>query len=435
MRADHAYAEKLARFAPETLLPLLEVPEREAIEGLATRYRFSFSELRLVAEAARDLQMWREPGIGRWWPEAERAQGPTPQSARERKKRLLAALDTHLSLLRSEAKRYPERGEQLRGAPPATLKLARRPPTNERIFGLCPAYSPQSVCCGLHTLDAVTGCSFGCSYCTIQTFYGETATLDEALPQKLAELPLEAGRFYHIGTGQSSDSLVWGNRGGVLDALVAFAERNPQLLLELKTKSERIDYFLEHGAPPNLVVSWTLNPDAVIRNEEHRTASLERRLEAASRIAAAGVRVAFHFHPMVHYAGWREDYTGIAAELVRRFRPEEVLFLTMGSVTLIRPVVQEIRRRGGESKILQMELIPDHHGKLTYPDEKKIALFGELYRALSPWHREVFFYLCMEPRPIWEAAWGFCYPENNFEARFAEHFRKRCGESAQKGAA
>ena len=50
------------------------------------------------------------------------------------------------------------------------------------------------------------------------------------------------------------------------------------------------------------------------------------------------------------------------------------------------------RRRGGETKVLQMERGADPHGKLTYPVETKMRLFRHLYRGFQAWHRQVFFF-------------------------------------------
>ena len=98
------------------------------------------------------------------------------------------------------------------------------------------------------------------------------------------------------------------------------------------------------------------------------------------------------------------------------------LFISMGAVTFIKPVVRQIRRRGGETKILQMDLVPDHNGKLTYPDETKVELFSRLFDCFTPWHAEVFFYLCMEAAPIWEQVLGRAFPTNEeFERAFASH--------------
>ena len=93
---------------------------------------------------------------------------------------------------------------------------------------------------------------------------------------------------------------------------------------------------------------------------------------------------------------------------------------------MIRPVAREIRRRGGETKILQMEMATDPHGKLTYPDSRKVELFRHLYGAFRPWHKEVFIYLCMEKSSIWEAVFGRSYASN---ADFDKDFARRCGVS------
>ena len=407
------YAEKLQGFAERTLLPRLQPSTRDFILGLAEAYRFTFQELRQAALAARDLEMWSEEPFERLWARFESA---TPGSGRERKKALFASLGGELQELRRGPKTYPDSGLD---APALRHVRLEERQTDKEIFGLCPAYSDHTVCCGLYTLDAVRGCPFGCSYCTIQTFYGEAAELEADLPTKLATLELDPDRRYHIGTGQSSDSLVWGNRGNHLESLLEFAAEHPNVLLELKTKSDNIGYLLDAQVPENVVCSWSLSTETLIRNEEHHTASLRRRLDAARSVADAGIRVAFHFHPMVHYLGWLAEYDEVAAHLLECFNAQEIAFLSMGSVTLIKPVIQEIHRRGGNTKILQMELVPDAHGKLTYPDAVKLELFRHLYRALSPWHDEVFFYLCMEPSHIWEGTFGHAYATNQaFEEDF-----------------
>lgn len=426
---DTSYRDKLARLRDQTLLPKLPEQEQRELEALAERYRFTLQQLRIVAQAARDLRMWREGTLVELWDTLEGREG-LAADRRARARQLIGAIEAHVAALAGQDKRYPD--TPLDGPPRRKVKLAEAE-TERRIYGLCPAWSEKTICCGLYTLDAVTGCPYDCSYCTIQTFYGERAELDAGLAEKLEAIgaELEPGVFRHIGTGQSSDALVWGDASGMLDALCAFAAAQPQVLLELKTKSARVEPLLARaeGVPGNVVCSWTLAPPAVIANEEHGTADLEARLAAARRVCDAGLQVAFHCHPMVRYEGWREDYVALAERLLDRFAPEEVLFFTLGSVTLIKPVVKAIRERGGESKILQMPLTPDHHGKLTYPDEQKVELFSTLYRALTPWHEGVFFYLCMEPKPIWERSLGFCHADSAaFEAAFGEHFRRSVRE-------
>ena len=83
-------------------------------------------------------------------------------------------------------------------------------------------------------------------------------------------------------------------------------------------------------------------------------------------------------------------------------------------------MIKEIRRRGEPTRILQTELVKDPHGKLTYPDDLKVEMFSTMYRALAPWRRQVFMYLCMEKPAIWDRAFGWRFASNEqFEQAFA----------------
>ncbi len=132
--------------------------------------------------------------------------------------------------------------------------------------------------------------------------------------------------------------------------------------------------------------------------------------------------MAFHFHPIIYYNNWKDDYRQLVETVLNTFSPQEVLFVSFGSVTFIKPVLKQIRRSPLETKITQMELVKDPHGKLTYPDAIKIEKFRSMYHFFRPWHNDVFFYLCMEKAGIWEEALGFVYASNDqFEQTMLDH--------------
>jgi len=409
-----------------TLYDVLDGRDARLLDRLGADYRLTHQELRKLAEAARDLDMWREARLEDWWRDLEDAV-PAGLDRRQRKKRLLALLEGRLRELRQRPTAYPATGL---GKPYRNGIRAVATSNDDAIFGDCPVASPKTVCCNLRTIDATQNCAYGCSYCTIQTFYGDTLRFDPDLEDKLARIALEPDRRYHIGTGQSSDSLAWGNKYGILDKLCDFARARPNVVLELKTKSANVSYFMRHEIPGNVVCAWSLNTDTIVRNEEHLTAGIEERIAAARKVASRGIKVAFHFHPMIHYEGWRTDYAALAARLLDTFDPEEVLWVSFGSVTFIKPVIREIRRRGEPGRILQAELVPDPHGKLTYPDRVKIDMFRHMHAAFEPWRDSVYTYLCMERADIWDAVFGGHYPDNDaFEADFLDQAMRKLGRA------
>lgn len=392
------------RWLSDPLIPALSFADQAFLKRLATEYRLSFEEVRHLAQAARDLEMWREMPLDTWWKEIEselQADEVTPKTA------LLEHLDEHLSRLRTSEKNYPT--EPLRGLTRGKAVLVERR-TSTPILSLCPFFSEGANCCGLYSLDAASGCALGCSFCAISAVLGETVEFPTDLAQRLSAVELNPDRFYHVSTGEFTDSLVWGNRNGMLDILFDFARRHPNVQLELKTKTDRIDYLLEHAPTDNILCTWLLNSETIIRNEEPAAATLRRRLQSARAVAHRGYRVGFHIKPLVYYSGWRAEYASLAGHLLADFSPDELAFVALGVMWFNAPVIREIRRRGGESKVLQMPLVEDPKGKLTYPMERRVELYSNLYKALQPWHGQVFFFLCMETAPVCERVLGRLVP-------------------------
>jgi spore photoproduct lyase len=408
-----------------TMLDALNEEHRTFVERVAGEHRLTFQEKRRLVEIARDMELWGERGLAAWWDDQR---SKSTLTGRELKRHMLASLERMVKGIFDRPARYTA-GDSSRPVARDSKPVVTRS-SDKKVWGMCPVASDKTVCCNLRTIDAVENCVFGCSYCTVQTFYTKEVVFDGDFARKLNEIPIEPGRFYHFGTGQASDSLAWGNRNGTLDALCGWAADHPDVLLELKTKSSNVRYFTDGDpdVPANVVCSWSLNTPAVVEHEEHFTASLDDRLNAARAVADEGVGVAFHFHPMVWYEGWPADYTRLAGMVIDRFAPEEVRFVSFGSVTLIKPVIRKIRELGNPTKINQVELVPDPHGKLTYTDDIKVQLYKKIYSAFAPWKDDVFMYLCMEKRSIWERTFGYAYDTNaEFESDFGRRtMPRRC---------
>jgi spore photoproduct lyase len=53
-------------------------------------------------------------------------------------------------------------------------------------------------------------------------------------------------------------------------------------------------------------------------------------------------------------------------------------------------------------------------------------MFSHAYECFTPWHGQVFFYLCMENQRLWRPVFGFDYSSNQAfeEAMKASYFAK-----------
>ncbi|MEM7195468.1 MAG: spore photoproduct lyase family protein [Pseudomonadota bacterium] len=398
--------DRFEQLAANTAFARLAASEQEFLREQSRSLRFTQQEIQQLSDISLDRQQWKEAPLAKSWPAAVRE-----NDQRRLKKRLLAQVREAHENLKSTPRDYLQ-FDKKQDTPPTQKPILKVEVKPQLGLGRCPVASERTRCCNLLTLDAVEKCGFDCSYCSIQSFYhGNEVVFDQGFSDKLRNLKLDPDKTYHIGTGQSSDSLMWGNKQGVLEALCDFAERNPNVILELKTKSKNIGWLLKNDYPANILCTWSLNPQTIIDHEEHRSASLSERLDCAEKITAKGRLVGFHFHPIIAYQGWHRGYEDIGEQLTERFDPASVALVSMGTLTYAKSVMKTIRQRPFKSKILQMPLV-ETAGKYSYPTETKLDMFQTVYRSLRPWHAMVFFYLCMEPADLWQPVFGFQY-ENN----------------------
>lgn len=408
------YAQKFNTSIQNTLYGKLPVHEQEFIQQKAYALKFSHQELKQIIDIARDLGMWNEKSIIEIFPD------------HDQKKVVFTRLRAAYEDIRNAPNSY--KNFELKNIPTEQKYTFKTEPKEGFGLGLCPVASEKTRCCNLLTLDAVESCGFDCSYCSIQSFYNQnTITFDSGFADKLLNLKLDQNKTYHIGTGQSSDSLMWGNREGILDALFLFAANNPNVILEFKTKSDNVKYFLQNEVPKNILCTWSLNTKTIIQNEEHLAASLEKRINAARKVADKGVKVGFHFHPIVEYENYLDEYQEVYEKLILEFQPQEVALVSFGTLTFIKPVIKQLREREFRTKITQIPHA-DANAKTSYPHATKVEMFKHAYESFKPWHNKVFFYLCMEDHGMWKEAFGYQYATNNdFEREMLSAYCQKIG--------
>ena len=409
------YDDKFTSAIKNTFFDKLSLDEQNFIKERSFYYKFSNQEIKQLINFSRDLEMWDEGSLKDIFIE------------HSQRKVVFTRVKKAYEDIRNKPNSY--KNFTLKNIPKEqkfTFKTAKKDGFG---LGLCPVASEKTRCCNLLTLDAVESCGFDCSYCSIQSFYNQnTITFDTTFKDKLLNLKLDKNKTYHIGTGQASDSLMFGNREGVLDALFLFAKENPNVILEFKTKSDNIKYLLENNVPKNIFCTWSLNTPTIIENEEHLTASLNKRIDAAKALANKGIKIGFHFHPIVEYVGYLDEYKEIYDRLLKEFDSKDVALVSFGTLTFIKPVIKQLRGREFHTKITQ---IPheDASGKTSYPDKTKVEMFKHAYESFKPWHKDVFFYLCMEEHQMWNKTFGYQYSTNNdFETAMLSSYAKKISQ-------
>ena len=379
----------------DKLLFSFTLDKQTRLLSLIDKYQMSRSDALEIFKAEADLELFSLPDIFSF---LDFSLIDTKQ-AKRRKEELFRQLRKEMDIIKYSKTDYSS------FFPP---KIIRKKTTstiitddNITLLGKCPCPIDGEVtrCCKLTTLDAVSQCSFGCSYCSVQSFYSENKiSIVSNLGERLKKLDLTG--IWHIGTGQASDSLLLGNSFNTLTALNEFAKEHPEIIIELKTKSNRVD-FLDQKFERNIVFTWSLNAPTICKKEEHLTASLENRIKAAKKIVEHGNLVGFHIHPMMYFTDYKEEYSYVVKLIEDNFSPQDIMMISMGTLTFTKSVLEHLRTNRTPSRVLSMPLVPAA-GKFSYPNEIKEEMFSHVYSSFSSNFKDnIFFYLCMEDPSLW----------------------------------
>lgn len=279
-------------------------------------------------------------------------------------------------------------------------------------FKKCPGSDGQ-VCCNYFIINFASNCPMDCSYCYLQEYLLDNASLKvfsnigDLIEEADRTLQKHRGVFFRIGTGEITDSLALEPYTGMVHELIPYFAEQPNVLLELKTKSDCVASLLDLDPKGRVVVAWSMNPQRVIDLDEHGTASLNDRLAAARRCQDAGYRLGFHFDPMIEYAGWETDYRSMLEQIFATIDWRRLSWLSLGVLRETPGLKRMMRQRFPQSRLLTGEQVLCPDGKFRYFQPLRV----KMYRKMVEWIRRaaptVKVYLCMESREVWQQVFGF----------------------------
>lgn len=280
-------------------------------------------------------------------------------------------------------------------------------PFKGTFFKRCPGSRPGLMCCNYFVLNLGQQCDMNCSYCYLQSFINSPVmTIYSNIDQAILELKNlyrdMGGHKARVGTGEVIDSLSLDDLTLYSRDLIVLFREFPNWTLEFKTKSAKVDQFLDLEHVGNTVVSWSINPQNIVAAEEHGTASLTERLAAARRCRDRGFPVAFHIDPMIWHPEWRQSYLHLVSEITSMFRPEEVNVISLGALRFQPEQRHMMRERFGmKSLVTSSEVFVGNDGKMRYDQALRREMFETVVSAFRKADAQWRVFLCMETAESW----------------------------------
>lgn len=271
----------------------------------------------------------------------------------------------------------------------------------------CPC-SPRVVGCGYLIINSTLGCPIDCSYCVLQVYLSDpwiTIFVNEdRLENSLKPLfkdSIPAG--LRIGTGELGDSLALEHLTGQAQRLSQLFYRSSKAILELKTKTTKIEPWLSWPPSPYIVFAWSLNAESIAKEEEKGAPTAGERIRAAGRLASLGHNVGFHFDPLIYFDQWEQEYEMVIKQMFKLVPPELIRWLSLGCLRYPEDFKRIIFSRFQQKAIFISEMIPGQDGKIRYFKPLRLRIYTRIYEMIRDYGGELIpLYLCMEDEEVWQ---------------------------------
>jgi len=296
-----------------------------------------------------------------------------------------------------------------------------------RFFKPCPG-TKDYLCCLYKILHNASNCPVDCSYCILQCYFNNPFLIvyanEKDLFSELGNVMKSWGdEPLRLGTGEFTDSLILDPITEFSKRIIPFVLTYPNIFLELKTKSSCIENVLEYNGQGRVFLSWSLNPPEIIESEEKFSADLNERLISARKCQDAGFPLCFHFDPIIRFDGWENAYRKTIKHLFEMVDPKRIVWISLGCLRFPPALKEIIQERFPGNRLLYEEFIIGTDGKMRYFKPLRIKTFKFIYEEIKRFAPEVFVYLCMESKEVWEKVFGWA-PGNNYE--FGNRLDERC---------
>ncbi|OHB71814.1 MAG: hypothetical protein A2V70_01330 [Planctomycetes bacterium RBG_13_63_9] len=227
------------------------------------------------------------------------------------------------------------------------------------------------------------------------------------LPEILDEVDCTARRlgkptaFY---LGKLQDGLALDPLTGYSRQIIPFFAGHPMARLTLLTKSADVTNLLDLDHRGHSILSWTLNPEAVVEAFEPNTPSLDERIHAMEACARVGYPVRAVVMPIIPLPEWESIYGEFLSGVLGRVRLSRI---TLGSICSYPQAMCLTEQKLGRDNPISAQLDRKRHGKLDgrtrFPRELREKVYRHLLDQIQRLTPDLEVGLCLEEGCVFDA--------------------------------
>ncbi len=181
-------------------------------------------------------------------------------------------------------------------------------------------------------------CLYDCRYCFLQGMYQSAHYVlfvnYEDFAREIEDKIQTSKKEVHFFSGYDCDSLALEPVTRFLDYFLPVFRNNPGALLEIRTKSTQIRSLLNTEPLENCVLAWSFTPVDIANALEHKTPSIDRRIDAIEKLQEKGWRIGLRFDPLIYSSEYQNQYKELFTDTLAKCDPELLHSVSLGSFRL-----------------------------------------------------------------------------------------------------
>ncbi len=235
--------------------------------------------------------------------------------------------------------------------------------------------------------SSMMNCPFDCEYCYLKGMYPSGhLVIFVNIEDIFAEVEtLLRSHPVYLCISYDTDLLAVESLTGYVRAWTAFTEAHPDLSIEIRTKSGDDRFWEEMNPSARNIFAFTLSPDYVVTQYEHRTGSLRNRLRSIRRGLELGFTIRLCFDPMIACPDWRAAYDAMLQETFETIPMDRIRDISVGSFRLSDSYLKNMRRSMPGSAVVQYPYENDHgvyHYSRRQTEEMECFMLERLRKVL-----------------------------------------------------
>ena len=245
-------------------------------------------------------------------------------------------------------------------------------------------------------------CIYECQYCYLQGYFNTPDIVlfvnhEEIMEEMQKTLDSHPCTRVWFHAGEFSDSLALTHLTGELELYHAFCKRNPNAVIELRTKSVNTKELLNLEPLDNFIISFSLSPQKMGKTIDLKTPSTQARLKTMSDLKTKGFKLAAHFDPIIYQEEFKTQYDELLVQMKELEINPALQYLSLGVVRFTKDVYREVERNYPDSPIHSTPMIKSFDNKVRYNHPMRMWIMNTVKElALKHGVKSEAIYLCME---------------------------------------